>query len=117
MTSECGHIEIVQALLTAPGIDINHANVSIYSLTPSHVVVVGSGRGGLPFLLLHPNPCTNVLSPLNLENVSHHYTSEQYSRSRCVSFSDCICFHMTHNSIFASDVVVTITHRIHRVNR
>ena len=58
-----GHTEIVQALLTTPGIDVNHANVSIYLLTPSRVVVVGEGGGCLPNLILPPNACTNVLSP------------------------------------------------------
>ena len=39
MASQGDRTEIVQALLAAAGIDVNHANVSIYSLTPSHVVV------------------------------------------------------------------------------
>ena len=58
-----GHTEIVQALLTTPGIDVNHANVSIYLLTLSRVVVVGEGGGCLPNLILHFNACTDVLSP------------------------------------------------------
>ena len=39
LASDKGHIKIVQALLTAPGIDVNHAKVSIYLLTPFHAVV------------------------------------------------------------------------------
>ena len=70
--SKNGYTEIVQALLAAFGIDVNYANVSIYLLTPSRVGVVGEGGGCLPNLILHSNPRTNFLSPLNLENVPHH---------------------------------------------
>ena len=44
LASQNGHTEIVLALLAAAGIDVNHANVSIYSLNPSYIVV----WGGLP---------------------------------------------------------------------
>ena len=37
--SSWGHTEIVKALLTVPGIDVNHADVSSRLLTPSYVVV------------------------------------------------------------------------------
>ena len=40
-----GHTETVQALLQAPDINVNQANVSIYLLTPSPVVVWGVGWG------------------------------------------------------------------------
>ena len=59
LASENGHTETVLALLAAAGIDVNHADVSIYPLTPSHVVVGGEGGGGLPPLPPHPNPRTN----------------------------------------------------------
>ena len=114
MTSECGYTEIVQALLTAPGIDTNHANVSIYSLRPLYSSIFGCGEVCLPlsfpltFVLMFYHPLISKMYPI---------TSEQYSRPRCVSFHDCICFLMTHNNIFTSDVVVTITPRIHRINR
>ena len=73
LASQNGHTETVPALLAAPGIDVNHVNVSIYPLTPSHVVVRGEGGGRLnsPYPP-HSNPRTNVLSPTNLENVPHH---------------------------------------------
>ena len=48
-----GRTETVQALLAAPDIDVNHADVSVYSLTPSHVVVGGdSGEVYLPLSLI-----------------------------------------------------------------
>ena len=59
LASKNGHTEIAQALLAAADINVNHANVSIYPLTPSHVVVGGEGGGGLPPLPPHPNPRTN----------------------------------------------------------
>ena len=65
--SSKGHTEQVQALLAAADIDVNHANVSIYPLTPSHAVVEGEGGKGLPPLIPRPNPRTNFLSPLNLK--------------------------------------------------
>ena len=46
-----GHTETVLALLAAAGINVNHAAVSIYPLTPSHVVVGGEGEGDLPMKL------------------------------------------------------------------
>ena len=59
LASQYGHTKIALALLAAVGINVNHANVSIYPLTPSHVVVGGEGGGGLPPLPPHPNPRTN----------------------------------------------------------
>ena len=70
--SHYGTTETMLALLAAPGIDVNHADVSIYPLTPSHIVVERWGWGGLPPLPPHSNPRTNVLSSPNLENVPHH---------------------------------------------
>ena len=70
MASHNGNTEIAQALLAAAGIDVNHADVSIYPLTPSHVVVGGEAGGGLPplFLLI-----------LTLELMSYHpLTSKMY---------------------------------------
>ena len=56
---ENGHPEIVQALLAA-GIDVDHANVSIYLLTPSHIAVgVMAGEVYLPLSLTR---CTLILS-------------------------------------------------------
>ena len=45
--SRNGHTETVHALLTSPGIDVNHIDVSIYSFTTSHVVVGAEGGGGI----------------------------------------------------------------------
>ena len=59
LASYNGHTEIVLALVAAVGINVNHADVSIYPLIPSHVVVGGEGGGGLPPLPPHPNPRTN----------------------------------------------------------
>ena len=72
LASSGGHTEIVLALLAAVGIKVNHTDVSIYPLTPSHVVVWGEGVGGLPHLPPLPDPLSNVLSPSNIENVPHH---------------------------------------------
>ena len=41
MAARKGHTETVQALLQAPDINVNQANVSIYLLTLSPVVVGG----------------------------------------------------------------------------
>ena len=72
LSSASGHTEIVQALLTADGIDVNHVNVSIYPLTPSQVVVGGEDGGGLPHLIPHPHPRIDDLSLPNLENITQH---------------------------------------------
>ena len=67
LASEKGHFEIIQALLAAPGIDVNHATVSIYPLIPFHVVV----RGGLPHLIpsylvfLTYHPPTSKMYPIS----------------------------------------------------
>ena len=64
MASQNGHTEIVLALLAAAGIDVNHANVSIYPLTPSYIVVGGEVKGCfLPFPLTLTLVLINVLSP------------------------------------------------------
>ena len=60
LASGNGHTEIILALLAAAGINVNQAeHVSIYPLTPSHVVVGCEGGGGLPPLPPHPNRRTN----------------------------------------------------------
>ena len=59
-----GRTEIVLALLKSidrSGINVNLANVSIYQLTLSHLVIKGEGGGGLPHLISHPNP-RNIFS-------------------------------------------------------
>ena len=43
-----GHTDVVQALLQAPGINVNQADVSIYLLTISPVVVGGKDESHLP---------------------------------------------------------------------
>ena len=72
VASEYGRTKTVQALLAAAGIDVNHANVSIYPLTPSHVVVGGAGyvrcqchKHFFPTLIsyIYPNP-PSYMSPL-----------------------------------------------------
>ena len=62
LASSYGHTEIALALLATADIDVNHADVSIYPLTPSHVVVEGEGGGGLTHLIRLPNSRTNDLS-------------------------------------------------------
>ena len=42
LASQNGHTEIVLALLAAADINVNHADVSIYPLTPPHPVVTPS---------------------------------------------------------------------------
>ena len=68
-----GHIEVVKALLQAPGINVNQANVSVFLLTLSHVVVGRKNKGHLPSLPPHP-PLSVMMSyyPLNLENIQFH---------------------------------------------
>ena len=55
--SEKGHTEAIKLLLAAPGIDVNQANVSLYLLTPSHLVVRGRGEGEHN---MYPNPMQNI---------------------------------------------------------
>ena len=58
LASLYGRTKIVLALLAAAGIDVNHADVSINPLIPSHVLVeVVVGEVYLPF----PFPLTLVL--------------------------------------------------------
>ena len=59
--SRDGDTEAFKTLLTAPAINVNHANVSIYSLNPPHVVVEGDEGGGLSHFIPHPSPSNNVL--------------------------------------------------------
>ena len=47
--SHNGHTEAVKALLTASGIDVNHADVSIYPLILSHLGVGEGGRSYFTF--------------------------------------------------------------------
>ena len=73
LASKNGHTEIVLALLAASGIDVNHANVSIYPLIPTHVVVGGEVVGGLSLLPLN----------LTLDLMFYHsLTSKMYSITR-----------------------------------
>ena len=55
LASEKGRTEAIKALLTAPDIDVNHAHVSQYLLTPPYLVL-GSGCEGN---LVKPNPQSN----------------------------------------------------------
>ena len=70
--SQYGYPEIVQALLAAAGIDVNHADVSIFPLTTSHVIVgVSMGevylsfplQGGLTLELMSYHPLTSKMYP------------------------------------------------------
>ena len=79
--SENGYTEIVQALLAAPGIDVNHANVSIYPLTPSqsHVVVRSEGGGDLRLFI----PLFALSLTLTLVILTYHpLTSKMYPITR-----------------------------------
>ena len=51
LASRFGRTEAIKLLLAAPGIDVNHANVSLYPLTSSHLVLGGGGEGDLPHLI------------------------------------------------------------------
>ena len=39
LASNDGHTEAINALLTAPDINVNHTDVSLYRLTPSHIIL------------------------------------------------------------------------------
>ena len=56
VASANGRAEAIKLLLTAPGIDVNHADVSLYLLIPSHLVLGGGGEGEGDFPHLIPNP-------------------------------------------------------------
>ena len=60
-----GHTEIIKLLLAVPGIDVNHADVSLYLLTLSHLVVGDMCEAPLPDLISHPNSRNRDLSPPN----------------------------------------------------
>ena len=72
-----GYTKIVQSLLAAADIDVNHETVGIYPLTPSHAVVGSEGRGCLQkkrfpaptccmYPLLLPLPLPTALPPMCL---------------------------------------------------
>ena len=61
-----GHTETVHALLKVDDINVNHANVSTYPLTPSPVVV-GGGRGSFIISLFSTHTYYDALSPPNLK--------------------------------------------------
>ena len=65
LASEEGYTEAIKLLLTVPNIDVNHADVSLYLLTPSHLVVGGRCEGDLPHLITPPNPRNDDLSSLS----------------------------------------------------
>ena len=54
-----GHAEAIKLLLTVSGINVNHANVSLYLLSS---IVEGGGEGDLPHLIPHSNPRNDDLS-------------------------------------------------------
>ena len=51
LASEQGHTEAMKLLLNASDIDVNHADVSLYLLIPSHLVLGGRVAGDLPHLI------------------------------------------------------------------
>ena len=53
LASKNGHIEAIKLLLTAPDIDVNHADVSHYLLTLSCLVPGGGFITHLPHLISH----------------------------------------------------------------
>ena len=60
-----GDTEAIKLLLTAPDIDVNDTDVSLYLLTPSHLVVGGRCEARLPHLIPHSNPRNDDLSSPN----------------------------------------------------
>ena len=62
--SHNGHIEAIKLLLATPSINVNHANVSLYLLTPSHLALGGGGEGDLPHPIPPSNPRNDDLSSL-----------------------------------------------------
>ena len=50
VASQNGHTEAIKLLLAVLGIDVNHADVSLYLLAPSHLV---EGEGVRPFSLFY----------------------------------------------------------------
>ena len=65
LTYAGGHIEAIKLLLTAPGIDVNHADVSYKLLASSRLVVGGRGGAYLTHLIPHSNPRNDDLSSPN----------------------------------------------------
>ena len=53
LASQFGRTKAMKLLLTFPDINVNHADVSLYPPTPSHLVVGGEGEGDLPHLIPH----------------------------------------------------------------
>ena len=64
LAAEEGHTETIKLLLTAPGINVNHANVSLFPLTPSHLVGGGMRVIYLTLSLTLSNPRNDDLSSL-----------------------------------------------------
>ena len=65
LISEKGHIEAIKILLTASDLNVNQADVSLYLLTPSPLVVGGRCEAHLPHLIPHSNPRNDDLSSPN----------------------------------------------------
>ena len=55
-------IEAIKLLLVVPGINVNHADVSLCLLTPSYLALGGGGEGDLPHFILPSNPRNDDLS-------------------------------------------------------
>ena len=82
VASQFGHAEAIKALLTAPDIDVNRANVSLYLLFPPDLGVLNK-----PIYLSHPN----------LRNVANTFflsPTHMYPRpSPPISASNSICIY------------------------
>ena len=102
--SERGHAEAIKALLTAPGIDVNHAEVSLCLLTPLDIVV---GVGLLHIYL--PFPFTLIPAMMTYLPPTWNMYPSNVKKIQSVRVFFCL-------SVTTFLLVLTITPRVHRTN-
>ena len=97
--SENGHTEAIKALLTAPDINVNHTNVSLYLLIPPRHSS-GAGFDTHYLTLFHHKTLAMITYHPNLYYVPHPTTMKKHPKCVCVNllvFGDCVgSFHQDH---------------------
>ena len=83
VASEYGHTGAIKALLTAPGINVNHEDVSLYLLTPLHLRAVNGSKAHLPHLI---SPKLTLAMMTYLSPTCKMYPSTMKNKSKCFLF-------------------------------
>ena len=78
--SDNGHADAIKILLTAPGIDVNYANVSLHLLTPSRMQGWGCGS-------FHASSITQTPAMMTYHPLMHDmYPIPTKKNTKCVIF-------------------------------